>query len=467
MLDAVFSFVVDADPKYVFQGFHLARSLITHTTTLKKRIFAQVTPEVDARTRSMFCELGCEVYQLERFGDGRYCNKLNQFEALRGLEYRYALLMDADMLVLRPLGKLLTGLRLRGRVVGEARPSRAALEALAQASGLATLPRPVVTDCTDGDTLEGNLNGGLYVIPRDLVEAMETAWKRWTTWLLERSELLAREGHAHHVDQVGLWLAIHHEALPWEVLPANWNYNPAKLHRSYDPTLPISIMHYHGTLNTGGQIDLPDAPEFNRNVIAAANAQIAASFDNRIFWDLRYRYFPERGSGLGSRAENIDYKRRLLLEQGIEDASGVLDVGCGDLEILRPLSLKGYFGIDQSPEAVRIAAAAKTDWQLAIMDILADYDRIPTKPFVICLEVLIHQKTLAQYRGLLRAVASKCEETLIISGFSTKIEMSSDAPSIFYHEPLAESLAALGLFSSIREIGRHTSVTIYRCDRQL
>jgi len=287
MLDAVFSFVVDIDPKFAFQGSHLARSLLTHTATLNKRIFAQVTPEVDARTRSMFRQLGCEVYQLERFGDGRYCNKLNQFEALRGLEYRYAVFMDADMIILGPLEELLTGLRLRGRVVGDTRPSLAALEALAHASGMARVPKRAVADCTGGDTLEGNLNGGLYVVPRGVVETMETAWKRWTTWLLERNEVLAQEGAANHADQVGLWLAIHHEALPWETLPANWNYNPARLHHSYVATLPISILHYHLALNAAGQIDLPDAPEFNRDLIAAANAQIAVSSGNRVFWDPR------------------------------------------------------------------------------------------------------------------------------------------------------------------------------------
>jgi hypothetical protein len=113
---------------------------------------------------------------------------------------------------------------------------------LAHASGMARVPKRAVADCNGGDTLEGNLNGGLYVVPRDVVETMETAWKRWTTWLLERNEVLAQEGAANHADQVGLWLAIHHEALPWETLPANWNYNPARLHRSNVATLPISIL---------------------------------------------------------------------------------------------------------------------------------------------------------------------------------------------------------------------------------
>ena len=35
---------------------------------------------------------------------------------------------------------------------------------------------------------------------------------------------------------------------------------------------------------------------------------------------------------------------------------------------------------------------------------------------------------------------------------------------LFFHEPLSESFAKTGRFNSIREIGRHTDVVIYRCD---
>jgi hypothetical protein len=35
---------------------------------------------------------------------------------------------------------------------------------------------------------------------------------------------------------------------------------------------------------------------------------------------------------------------------------------------------------------------------------------------------------------------------------------------VFFHEPLADSLAETGRFKSISEIGRHTDVVIYRCD---
>lgn len=276
MLDVVFSFVVDENPKFALQGFHLARSLISHSEGLESRIYAQVTREVNEATRTLFRALGCEVRQIERFGDGRYCNKLSQLETLDEAVYRYAVLLDTDMIVLNDLRPLLTGENLKGRIVGAANPSLPALDSVARLSGLTSRPRVIEADCTGGDTFEGNLNGGLYVVPRALSKTMNRSWKRWTTWLREHDEPMRNEGKHQHADQVGLWLAIHHEGLPWETLAANWNYNPASLHRSYDAGRPIAILHYHAGLDANGRLNAPDAPQMNRRAIAQANVQFAA-----------------------------------------------------------------------------------------------------------------------------------------------------------------------------------------------
>ena len=222
MFEAVFSFVVDNNEKYIRQAAHLAQSVARHTKGWRCRIYAQVTPEVGPLPRSFLESLGCEVRQLQRFGDGRYCNKLNQFEALKELEYDYAILLDADMLVIGDLGLLLAGDRLRGRIVGAGNPSRAALDAIALSSNLKALPPLRKADCTGEETYAGNLNGGLYVVPRRMASLLERSWKRWTQWILENRDELCKEGKVHHADQVGMWLAIHHENIPYTEIAANW-----------------------------------------------------------------------------------------------------------------------------------------------------------------------------------------------------------------------------------------------------
>lgn len=76
----IFSFVVDRDPRFAYEAWHLARSLMTHCGGDPTAIHVQCLPEIGAKQRRLFEELGCRVHDISRFGDGRYCNKLNQFE---------------------------------------------------------------------------------------------------------------------------------------------------------------------------------------------------------------------------------------------------------------------------------------------------------------------------------------------------------------------------------------------------
>jgi hypothetical protein len=43
----------------------------------------------------------------------------------------------------------------------------------------------------------------------------------------------------------------------------------------------------------------------------------------------------------------------------------VLDVGCGDLEVVKALNIMDYVGIDQSP-ALEIARQLRPDWQFRL-----------------------------------------------------------------------------------------------------
>jgi hypothetical protein len=83
---------------------------------------------------------------------------------------------------------------------------------------------------------------------------------------------------------------------------------------------------------------------------------------------------------------------------------------------------------------------------------------------VLCFEVLIHQYDLAEYQNIVRFVAGRARQTLIVSGYENNTASIKGNAMLFFHEPLSKGLAKIGRFNSIREIGRHTDVVIYRCD---
>ena len=325
--------------------------------------------------------------------------------------------------------------------------------------------RPAIckTDTLDADTYIGNCNGGFYSIPRAFCACLSVEWRRWALWLLDNMEPLRRTGCQNHVDQVSFWLAIHQAGLPFAAAPANLNYfiHFDGKHSYLDETRDIALLHHHHCLNVLGLLEIPPGRSPREEAaVLRGNQQIGGGFDNRVFWEMRYQGFPERGSGVGSRGYNLLYKRQLLKEQGVEAAANVLDFGCGDLEVVKELAIRRYVGIDQSSAALDVARHARPDWDFRLTP------RPEGQPaeMVLCFEVLIHQKTEAAYRAVIAFLVENTLGSLLVSGFSKNSESIRQNPMVFFHEPLETSLRRTGRFKRIQQVGAHTNVVIYRCD---
>lgn len=458
----IYSFVVDRGSKFPYQAWHLAHSLVTHCGAPRADIHIQCTPEADAEARQLFKDAGFSTHTLTPFGDKKYCNKLAQIENLPGAEANAIVLLDTDTIAVGDLRTWIDSKTVRAKIVDFANPP---IDTLREIAGLAQLqPGDVCrTDAGEADTFVGNCNGGMYVIPGHLAEQLSEEWKRWANWLFAHPEPLRRVNREIHVDQVSFWMALRATGMPFEPAPSNMNYfTHANAARQYmDRDRPIALIHYHDKLNVLGKLDtIAGLPREAEDAIARANAQIGANFNNRLFWEFRYDHFPARGSGVGSRGENLAYKRDLLRRNGVESAASILDIGCGDLEVIKPLKLRGYTGIDMSPLAIQ---RGKEIFPNATF-VLRLQPNVPAADFVLCFEVLIHQRDIADYRKIISFTAERTEQTLLISGYAADSDAIRNNSMIFFHEALADSLASTGRFRSITEIGHHTDVVIYRCD---
>lgn len=464
VLRVIFSFVVDVSPHFAYQGFHLARSILEHCRVEADAIHVHVTPELNPSVRGVFSDLGCRVVEIARFGDGRYCNKIAQLAHLDPADFDLVVLLDADTLLIADILPHLRKDSVQGKIVDLPNPPLTTLQQIAAHAGLPSLPEVVPTDAGPGETLPGNYNGGFYVIPTGLVPTIAREWPRWTLWLIENTELLRRADMEAHIDQTAMWLALTAGQVPTTAVPSNLNYYihfPGE-HRYYTPDIPICVLHYHDTLNVLGLIEppsLPDGPA--AQAVVTANAQIAGGFDNRVFWDFRYGNYPERGSGVGSRGTALEYKRSLLKAERLETAASVLDIGCGDVEVIHPFKLTQYIGLDVSQKAISVASLWRPDLDFRLM---SDHlETVPAAELVLCLEVLIHQADWASYWGLIQLAAIKTLSKLIVSGYDRAATEIQANHMTYYYEPLAQSLARTKRFRSIEEIGDHTTVKIYRC----
>ena len=341
---------------------------------------------------------------------------------LRKSSFKQFIFLDTDTIFVHDLIHDLRSDVISAKVVDFANPPIGVLEEVMRAAGFSALPKECSVDASEDRTYLANSNGGFYSIPKQFADILFESWRRWLLWLLANPEPLRKVNKTAHIDQISFCMAIHDTGLPFELIPSNLNYfvHVASPHYYYDLTNPISLLHYHNdSMNVVGLLDPPGASTpAEKEAVGQANSQIAKHFNNRLFWEMRYANFSERGSGVGSRGENLEYKRNLLLKQGVEKARSVLDVGCGDLEVVRALNLTGYVGVDQSTTTLEIAKRARPDWTFLQAPAL----NASSAELVICFEVLIHQESLTAYHQLIHYLAEKTQTILIVSGYEEESE---------------------------------------------
>ena len=451
-----YSCVVDAAPLFYWQTWGLVNSLLELAEVSAKQIYVHYTPEVDPAFLIQLETLGVNLKAIARLGDGKYCNKIAQLKTTEFKTAKCVLLLDTDMLVLRELSAIYTTKAIKGKVVDLANPELAILQTIFDRAGFKVYPAVRSADYDPNPTFENNFNGGLYVIPGACVNTLGQRWHYWADWLLDNLEILTQVNKQAHVDQISFALAVHELYLPVTDVGRMYNY---PLHLPDNKTGYPAILHYHRNVSPTGILEVvgqQDA-EFTR-AIADANQLLGNSFNNQIFWSFRYQMHVQLGSGVGSRGENLLYKRSLLQNLGIEQAQSILDVGCGDLEVIQPLNLQNYTGVDVSPQAIELARSKRPDLNFILLD--GDRQSIPTADLVICLEVLIHQQNFADYQNLINFLTQKTANKLIVSGYTTEQPHHSTNHMVNFHESLLDSLRKTQKFSSIEVVGQHSDVQI-------
>lgn len=282
----IYSLIVDAAAQFAYQGVHLVRSLIEHACDRPSDIHVQFTPEVPLDTRALFARLGCTLHEIQRFGDGRYCNKLAQLGNLHDLDFTHVVLLDTDMIAVDDIRPYLKDDALTAKIVDMPNPPVEVLTEIGQRAGISSLPQQVPADAVQVLTYAANCNGGFYGIPKGLTGRLDEQWRRWALWLRDNIELLARHGNGYerHVDQVSMWLAILAGGLPFRAAPSNVNYyvHFDGAHQYFDSRFGIALLHYHdASLGTLGKLE-PGAKQLDElahAAVAKANEQIGKYSD--------------------------------------------------------------------------------------------------------------------------------------------------------------------------------------------
>lgn len=281
-----YSCVVDSQPIYYFQAWNLVHSLIWKGQVLPGQIHVQCTPDVDPEFIREARKLGCQINFINRFGDGKYCNKIAQLKNQAFHEYECIVLLDLDMIVLDRLDHLFKPGAICGKIVDFPNPDLNTLKTIYDLAGFQTYPSICQVDCGQELTFSNNLNGGLYVMPGQLVNQLQMRWEHWAEFLLSKLDVLRSVGKEAHVDQVSFSMATHELEIPIINLPRKYNY-PA--HDSIPNKEYPTVLHYHRCLSEYGFITSHrmNDPSYTL-ALRDANQIIAAAFSNRLFHSFHF-----------------------------------------------------------------------------------------------------------------------------------------------------------------------------------
>lgn len=476
-MQTAISCVIDDDPRFLTQAWLLLASLRLAGVAQDDADTVVVVhvPEEMAGNAELdrLRELGALIQPYRRFASGpagAFCNKLVQFQTEAVQQAERVLLLDADILVLRDPRTHFDPQAVRAKVVDFTLPPEKKWRPLFQQAGFSE-PRTATTDFLHPKqvppvpTPAYNCNGGIYYLPRDAFAALTEAWPRWARHCLAQAELLTT--HLHHADQLGFALAMEELRLPFRPLSLGENFPghlPAHFYEQAAP-VPITALHYHRHVDAHGVPRPTGISWIDRQldpVVSRLRQQHHIALDNAAFWENRYATNPTLGSGVGSRGEVMLDKRRQLAPVLAAFADRpVVDIGCGDLEVLRVFDLSDYQGYDLSPTGLELARAKRPDWRFT----QGSATDVPpgSADMAICLDVAIHQSTAEAYRGLVHSVVGASRDAVLMSGYE---QAPSGKGIVFFHEPLSQTLAAHPDIARVTVLGGWRDVTLVLAERR-
>ena len=453
--------VAENTPKYLGQAVRLVQSVRWFGGALNEaELYVCVVEDIRQDFREELERYGATIHVVPRFSTKHpQSNKLRFLELPDLVRHDQVLLLDCDTIVVRdPLPHLF-----RADFTAKiADAPTVPLDTFRQLFSAFGLPMPETSQrCTvRGEPTIPYFNAGVLAFSSQAMDNLVPKWIKFNERLIASMELL--EGHENFCEQASLSLALAAIGIPFEAVGNAFNFpmhfdDPATATGLAD--IDPFIVHYHWLADPSGYI-LPSAyPAVNRR-IAEFNARLRkereSRFDNRLFWNQRYAENPELGSGIGSRGEARDYKRRLLADVAARwQPRSILDVGCGDLDVGSALSDEGYTGLDFS-EVVVAANREKYHDRIFLAGDFLEMESAPAD-MVVCLDVLIHLASPDDYRNFVHKLVRSTRKVGIVAGDETDPALDS---IVFYHEPLSRTLAEAGV-TNIRKIGAYRHVTIF------
>lgn len=376
------------------------------------------------------------------------------------LGYNLYILLDHDTIVCDDFSKFLNNNTFQAKPVDWSGPK---LEFWKKIFNVFNLKLPVerYTSTKDGKKIIPYFNSGVLLVPGSYRKNLYDAWIYYIHELISIKEQL--DNFTFFIDQIALTLALQKTNINITPLPIEMNFH---IHRPVnkmfcpEKSQPY-IIHYHSCIDKSGYLNSSKYPRVHKKIKKFNEILKEYEFNNKSFWDERYSNNSQLGSGIGSRGENLLYKRQLLNQMidGLEIES-ILDIGCGDQFVTIELPDDKYIGVDLS--SVVIEKNRKKNPNRTFVN--ADFLKTDFSPvdMTICFDVVIHLKNSNKYKTFVKRIVNTTKKYGIISGYEDDPTFQSEIT--FYHEPLSSTLRCAGA-KNLRLLGKYRNTCVWYFDK--
>ena len=457
-----FSCVLDSSPLLAVQSYIWLNNLFDNNIAAAD-IYIHLVESISPEYEEYLKEHKVNIIRGEPFDErNRYCNKLVQLSTFeKKQDYDYVFLMDCDTAVVSLEGLELTE-NIYGKVVDFPVPPIEILEEVFNEEGFKIEEYNTTFSLVNKNITDwNNCNGGVYIVHKDFLPSLAPLWKEYAKKCIEDKVKFTPE-YEKHADQVSFALAMSSLKEKVKHLDISWNF-PTHVENK-DLKVDAKILHFHDRINDQIKLSLTSNEYINtkiHHVNSIISKSVRINHVNSIFWDFRYHFFPTLGSGIGSRGETLLHKRKLLKKCiPRPEKCSILDVGCGDLEVIKIFPFSNYLGVDLSSKTLEIAKIKRPDWSFEL--IRNQKFRFQERDVVICLDVLIHQPSYIRYKELVDLLVCHTRQRLVIAAYEYEPEISSDIT--FYYEPISKTLESTKKFKSITKIGEYRDTSLMIAD---
>ncbi|MCU9849442.1 hypothetical protein OEZ60_15685 [Defluviimonas sp. WL0024] len=465
VLPVSFSCIVDRPQSIQSAAVRWANALIRIEGVDPSRIFIQ-SVDKDLPVLDHFRALGTNVIPVDRFGDGKHCNKLVQFDCHERFEDGAIALFDCDTVCSGTFSETVSRrFRKRAGVSGHRFAMGKTVDAPNPPADLFLRLRDhfkinaefrMIAGTLERDlTPEGYFNGGLYCLPTALAGEFGGRWKEWAGRLLGSSQAkIILDSYFWHVDQISFYFAALDAGLDFEILDNTFNcathYVWPQVNENSDPP---RVIHYHHNLRSDGRIGTIGSRTLDRatnrvnDVLAPLQAEVEARFG--LTEQRPFKNWIEIEPTMSITSQNLSHLHALLRLAGIETARSVAEHRCASARHIEGLDVKEYAGFEE-----RAAYAESARQRLPGHHVESrGLTRSDRAEMVICLDLAGALETFKSIEALVDELALAASHSVLLAGECVSTALLGDDPEITLD--VAGSLRRSGQFQHVMSLARH------------